>query len=104
MDQSQAVELARRYADLVVHELSPEQVYLFGSYAKDCANLDSDIDVAVVFNGFVGDWLRTYTRLASLTRLVSADIEPVMLDMTHDRSGFVTEIMNTGQLLYQRAN
>jgi predicted nucleotidyltransferase len=39
--------------------LKPERIILFGSYAANTATEDSDIDVAVIFDGFDGDFLRT---------------------------------------------
>jgi predicted nucleotidyltransferase len=40
---------------------------LFGSYAKGNARDESDIDVAVIFDGFTGDWLDAAARLWRLT-------------------------------------
>ena len=38
----------RAAVDILVHEAQPEQVILFGSYARGEANADSDLDLLVV--------------------------------------------------------
>jgi len=80
--------------------LKPSVILLYGSYAKNTADADSDIDVAVVFDGFQGDWLETSARLWKLRRNISDDIEPILLDRTQDKSGFIKEIFRTGEVLY----
>ena len=67
---------------------------------KGTAHKESDIDVAVIFDGFSGDWLKTSSQLWRLTRNVSFDIEPILLDSTNDKSGFVKNIYKTGQIIY----
>ena len=103
LDQRTVVSTVERYADRVRQEMSPSAVVLYGSYAKGNAHEDSDIDVAVVFNGFTGDWLKTSSRLWRLTEDISFDIEPILLDSTKDRSGFVADIFKTGQVIYSIA-
>ena len=102
MDQKEALTLARQYASVVAHELRPDKIVLYGSYAKGAASGKSDIDVAVIFHDFNGDWLRVYTRLSHLRRSVSSLIEPVLLDSANDKSGFVDEVLATGEVIYQQ--
>ena len=102
MDKETAVNTVRQYANAVVKEFSPAAIILYGSYAKDNPHEDSDIDVAVVFNGFTGDWLATSTRLWRLTENISFDIEPILLDSTEDKSGFVKNVYKTGRIIYQQ--
>ena len=103
LDQRTVVSTVERYADRVRQEMSPSAVVLFGSYAKGNAHEESDIDVAVVFDGFTGDWLKTSSRLWRLRHDISFDIEPVLLDSTNDSSGFVADIFKTGQIIYSAA-
>lgn len=49
MDKGQAIEMVRRYANLIRRRYPVENVILFGSYAKGTPRVDSDIDVAIVF-------------------------------------------------------
>ncbi len=102
MDKAAAIACVRRYAEEVTKELNPEAIVMFGSYAAGQAREDSDIDVAVIFNGFEGDFLRVSSWLWSLTWQVSSHIEPILLDRTSDQSGFVAEVLKTGELIYQQ--
>jgi len=102
MDQREALTLARQYAAAVAHEFRPDKVVLYGSFAQGTASDKSDIDVAVIFHNFSGDWLRVYTRLSHLRRNVSSFIEPVLLDSANDKSGFVAEVLATGKVIYQQ--
>jgi len=100
MDKSTAIKAARQYAQIVAEELKPSVILLYGSYAKGAAHADSDIDVAVVFDGFNGNWLETSSRLWRLRRDISDDIEPILLDRTQDKSGFIEDVFKTGKILY----
>jgi predicted nucleotidyltransferase len=91
-----------RYADAVTKELSPAAIVLYGSYAKGTAHEGSDIDVAVIFDGFRGDWLKTSSYLWGMTEGISFDIEPILLDSLQDQSGFVRNIYKTGRVIYKR--
>jgi predicted nucleotidyltransferase len=102
MDKAEALACARRYAEEVTKELKPEKIVMFGSYATGQAHEDSDIDVAVIFNGFEGDFLRVSSWLWSLTWKVDSHIEPILLDRSDDRSGFVAEVLKTSELIYQQ--
>ena len=102
MDKREALTLARQYASAVAHELRPDQIVLYGSHAKGTGSDKSDIDIAVIFHDFTGDWFRIYTRLSHLRRSVSVFIEPVLLDSSNDQSGFVDEVLATGEVLYRK--
>ena len=102
MDKETVINTVERYADVVTKEFSPNSIVLYGSYAKGTANEDSDIDVAVIFDGFSGDWLKTSNRLWRLTEDISLYIEPVLLDSTEDKSGFVKNIYKTGWIIYSK--
>lgn len=102
MDKKEALALARQYASLVVREMNPDKIVLYGSHANGTATDESDIDVAVIFDNFNGDWFSAYTRLAQLRRSISSYIEPVLLDNVHDANGFVGEVVKTGEVIYQQ--
>ncbi|MCL2880819.1 MAG: nucleotidyltransferase domain-containing protein [Treponema sp.] len=101
LDQATVVNTVKQYADVVTKELSPAAIVLYGSYAKGNPHEDSDIDVAVIFDGFAGDWLKTSSRLWMLRHTISFDIEPILLDSTQDKSGFVQNIYKTGRVIYK---
>jgi predicted nucleotidyltransferase len=101
LDQGTVINKVQQYASAVTQEFSPNAIVLYGSYAKGNPHADSDIDVAVIFDGFSGDWLKTSNRLWRLTEGISLYIEPILLDSTEDKSGFVSNIYKTGQVIYR---
>ena len=46
-----------RFSRAIAEKYNPERILLFGSYANDCPNADSDVAILVVFpgNGDVAD-------------------------------------------------
>jgi len=100
MDRETAIGIANQYAQVVAGELSPFAIFLYGSYASNDASQNSDIDIAVIFNGFYGNWLKTSAKLWKLRRNISDNIEPILLDESNDPSGFVEDIIRTGEVLY----
>jgi predicted nucleotidyltransferase len=100
MDKKQVLILAKQYADEVLKVLTPEQILLFGSYSTNTAREDSDIDIAVIFDGFEGNYWETATLLCKLTRDISFYIEPHLLDKSEDKSGFVEHVIKTGEIIY----
>ena len=101
LDKTEVKEIAEKYSDEVRKVLNPAAIVLFGSYVNGNPHEWSDIDIAVVINNFQGDWLETASMLCGLTRNVSIDIEPHLLDETCDRSGFVQHVYKTGQIIYK---
>jgi predicted nucleotidyltransferase len=101
LDKRAVVNTVEQYAIAVINELSPAAIVLYGSHANGNAREDSDIDVAVIFDGIKGDWLEISSRLWRLRRNISFDIEPILLDRATDKSGFVQNIFKTGQVIYQ---
>ena len=101
LDKAAVLSMAQQYAYEVEKVLKPQAVVLFGSHAKGTANDDSDIDIAVIINGFSGDYLETSKQLYKLRRHISADIEPVLLDSSSDESGFIADVFKTGEVLYR---
>lgn len=100
MDKNYVIECVRAFAERARQNMDVQQVILFGSYAKGTATDLSDIDVAVVTGSLVEDWLEASTRLFRLRRDINLSIEPVLIDYSSDRSGFLEEIRNTGEIIY----
>lgn len=103
LDKTTVREIAVRYAEEVKNILKPDAIILFGSYVDGNPHEWSDIDIAVVINDFQGNWLETASMLCSLTRRVSIDIEPHLLDETCDKSGFVSHVIKTGEVIFRVA-
>ena len=100
LDKNEVRKIAAQYAEEVKKFISPTSVILFGSYVNGNPHEWSDIDIAVVMDGFEGDWHETASRLCGLCLNISIDIEPHLMDEQHDRSGFLEHVMKTGEIIY----
>lgn len=96
MDRNKAIELSKIYSQEVKSVYNPYKVVLYGSYSRNEQTKDSDIDIAVIFNGFSGDWMKISSDLWRMTEKADTIIEPVLLDLQNDPSGFVEEVLKTG--------
>ena len=101
MDKKQAVELVRDYAEVVRQNFPVKEIILYGSYAKETARKDSDIDVAVILDAVEVDYLTVGARLFRLSRDIDLRIEPVLLERGDELSGFLEEISKTGEVIYR---
>ena len=99
LDQATVKKIAAQYAEEVKKILTPSAIVVFGSYINGTPHEWSDIDIAVIMRDFQGDWLETSAALCGLTRLVSIEIEPHLLDETHDPSGFVRHVLKKGYMV-----
>lgn len=92
-----ALELVRRYKEVIAPRFDPAmKVMMFGSYAKDCPNEWSDIDVAVIVPSVdKSKWWETAVSLGRATRDISCYIEPILLENDED-SPIYREVMRTG--------
>jgi len=75
MDKTDALNVVRKYAEVVKNSFDYQKVILFGSYAKDNARKDSDIDIAIVFSDYDNRFDRQ-VELMKLTRQIDTRIEP----------------------------
>ena len=100
MDKSQVLEKAMQYAALVSDKIKLQKVVLYGSYARGNWKEESDIDIAVVVDTVAGDFLETEAMLYKLRRNIDDRIEPVLLEEENDESGFLSEILKYGQVIY----
>ncbi|MDR2584823.1 MAG: nucleotidyltransferase domain-containing protein [Prevotellaceae bacterium] len=93
----------KRYKQLVAEQfpLPIDQFWLFGSYAKNTAHKDSDIDVALVVNQLDKDYsvLNTEPILWRLKREIDFRIEPHVIARDNDYAGMLNEIQQTGVLI-----
>jgi len=99
MDQTQAIQKVKQFAEVVRHYLPVCDVLLYGSYAKGRPRRYSDIDVAIVVDEYAGDILGMKARLFHLRSHIDVRIEPLLLERKHDPAHFLTEIARTGKLV-----
>lgn len=102
MDKGEVIVKVKKYADLVNQKIRPNKVILYGSFAKGNWHEDSDIDVAVIVNSINDDILETQKILFKLRRNIDDRIEPILLEENNDASGFLTEVLKHGHIVYSR--
>ena len=102
LDKAKAKEIADDYSREVTKVLNPDKVVLFGSYVNGTPHDESDIDIAVFIHGLDDEaWYKTRILLQSLRwNRAFLDIEPHLLDETHDKSGFAKHVIDTGEIIY----
>ena len=100
MDKESVITIAQRFSDLVARQLPVKLIVLYGSYAKENAGPDSDIDIAVIVERLEEDFLDTSARLFKLRRTVDFRIEPLLIKEGEDESGFLEDILEKGRILY----
>ena len=98
MDQTDALKIAQRYANVVNANYNIIRIILFGSYPKGNYNADSDIDIAVVFKDY-GNMLDMQLELMRLRRKIDSRIEPhPFRESKFEQSNpLVSEILKYGQ-------
>lgn len=100
MDKAAALRIAKRYSDRVRRNMRVSKVVLFGSQVRGTAREESDIDIAVITRGLDETYLDLAAELYRLRSEIDIHIEPILLDETRDRSGFVAEVLRTGEVVY----
>lgn len=96
MDKKAVIEIVKLYAILLKKYLVFDKIYLFGSYAKDNQNANSDIDVAIVVDEYKGDFFSINPLLWKIRRQIDDRIEPILIERKHDDSDFLSEIQKYG--------
>ena len=104
MDKESVINIANKYSETVCEAIpSVKEVILYGSYAKDKAKTNSDIDIAVIVKEIKDNYLNTQIQLFKLRRSIDLRIEPVLIGESNDKSGFLEEIRETGLIIYSEA-
>lgn len=98
MDREEAIRRVKHYAGYVRQEFPGSQIILFGSCARNEANEESDIDVAVLYP--VSDRHQLFKANARLFGIAAECgeplIEPIMLRDLNDEWLFHREIQRDG--------
>ncbi|MCL2020183.1 MAG: nucleotidyltransferase domain-containing protein [Oscillospiraceae bacterium] len=101
LDKETVRQIVCDYSVEVQKYLNPEKIILFGSYVNGIPHEWSDIDVAVLVKNYSGDWIDTHSKLYGLKwEDRFTEIEPHLLDVTDDPSGFVEHVIKTGEVIY----
>ena len=95
MDKKQVINIVRQYKQLILPHYKGAKVYLYGSYSKNAARKDSDIDVAVIVPHIMGDWFSIVPPLWAYARQVNSLIEPVLME-ENEHSPLYDDVLRTG--------
>ncbi|HAH58571.1 MAG: nucleotidyltransferase domain-containing protein [Lentimicrobium sp.] len=96
MDKGKAISLVREYGKLLKDYFPFDKIYLFGSYARNTQQEDSDINVAIVVSSMDKDFFEIQPLLWKLRRQIDHRIEPILIESENDDSGFLFEIQRHG--------
>jgi len=96
MDKREAINKVKAYSHLLKDYFQIENIYLFGSYARDTYKDDSDIDVAIVVDHIEGDYFSINPLLWKLRRQIDDRIEPILIERDFDVADFLGEIQKYG--------
>ena len=75
MDKTDALDIVKKYAEIVRTTFDFQKIILFGSYVKGNPREDSDIDIAIVFTDY-DNRMDRQVELMKLTRQIDTRIEP----------------------------
>lgn len=100
---SEAIEKIKKYADIITAKHPVKMIILYGSYAKGIEKKDSDIDVAVVINQIDNKYFELTADLYKAVREVDERIEPNLIFIKNNRSGFLESILKYGKVIYKKA-
>jgi predicted nucleotidyltransferase len=103
LDKAKVREIAVEYSKEVQKLINPDKIILFGSHVSGNPREGSDIDIAVLVRDLDDKtWYDARVLLQKIRRnKMFLDIEPHLLDETHDPSGFVEHVLKTGVVIYQ---
>lgn len=93
------LEIIIIYIQEISKEISIDKVIIFGSYAKNCYNEDSDIDIAIFSKDFKStSIIEDMSFLLIKTSGLGIDLQPqpFTLDDYSNPDGLVKEILDTG--------
>ena len=97
LSRDEAIQLVRRYKQVISPLFNDQvRVMMYGSYAKGCPNVWSDIDVAVIVPQINNEkWLEQSAELVHESHLTNSLIEPVLMEENED-SLLYSDVMRTG--------
>jgi predicted nucleotidyltransferase len=96
--KKQINEIALRYAGILKEHVRLHSLYVYGSYANGKFTDDSDIDIAVVADGFSGDLVEDIFKLMKIKRDVDNRIEPhpFSIEDFNEDDPLAKEVLRTG--------
>lgn len=100
-DSDGIIKKVRIFAERAAAEFDVIQVILFGSFAQNRQDENSDIDVAVIIKDSDVNLIDSEFLLYKMRRDIDYRIEPLLFIGMEDKSGFLGEILRTGKVIYE---
>lgn len=104
-DSRVIMKVITKYLNLLrENNISFEQVYLYGSYAKGNPDEDSDIDLAIISEEWLPDIFDAQWQLMKLGRKIDTRIEPhpFIKDDFNRANPYTREIMTSGKIIMRK--
>jgi predicted nucleotidyltransferase len=94
---NQINDVALQYAGMLKEHIGLHCLYVYGSYVSGTFTDDSDIDIAVVAEGYSGDFVEDTFKLMKIRRKVDNRIEPYpfYVEDFNDQNPMAKEVMRT---------
>jgi len=102
VDTSEALSIAERFGRTASVELPISGVWLYGSWAYGSPNGESDIDVAVALDRKPENLVAAEKKLFRIRRSIDTRIEPIIIDVEADGSGFSEMVVRRGLRVYPK--
>lgn len=102
MDKEQVVKITQEFTSILPSDFDLRKVVLYGSWVYGHPHEDSDIDIAVIVQELRSDYLDLLTKLYHLATSVDVRIEPLLFEEDNDESGFLSQILNHGEVIYEK--
>ncbi len=97
MDKEEVIKSLHNLKIELSKQYGIKNLYLFGSYSTNQQNIYSDIDVAIVFDKIIGNYLEFVSSVWNISGSINSLIEPVVfVEGQNDPSGFLEMIRKTG--------
>jgi uncharacterized protein len=100
--KDEVLEDIKKYVSVLnKNGITVQETILFGSWATGRANMESDIDLALVSDAFTGDRFQDRRRIVPFRRRINSSIEPIpFLKESFDAGGLlVDEIKRSGVVI-----
>lgn len=105
IETDSVIEVVRRYIEeLEKNQIHISEAIIFGSHTKGTTKLESDIDVALISDAFMGDRFEDRRRIVPLRRKIDNRIEPIPFRPEDFNNGgtLAEEIKRTGVIILKR--
>jgi len=104
LDKAEAIDIAKKYANEVLKVLDVDAIIFFGSFVHGYPHEYSDLNIAVIAEGFEGDWWEMSSLLHTIASGFSCIISPEFFDdLTPNRKGeYIGQGIENGIVLYSK--